>query len=179
MTRLLPRVTREAIVAAALVREQRRRCGGRRYGDAARIRDEASTHITGWWAGRGQGDWHGHLLHVAPSHSSYVARAYHPNQLADFKVRARPRASARCPLAARRVLANSFPAHMASPGRLLCHSVSLRLASSLVTSTCGGKVCSAQAAFMYLTATSAYCSSSPTASLTAVEEGTWPFGVCP
>ena len=50
------------------------------------MRDEASTHIKGWWSGRGEGDPFGHLLHVSHSHSSYVGRAYHPNQLLDLKV---------------------------------------------------------------------------------------------
>lgn len=56
-----------------------------RYEDAARIRDEAKTGLIGWWAGRGENDPYGHLLHVSPGFGCYIGRAYLPKSLFEIK----------------------------------------------------------------------------------------------
>lgn len=63
-------------------------CFSRRYADAARIRDEAHTGLIGWWAGRGENDPYGHLLHVSPGFGCYTGRAYLPKSLFEIKASA-------------------------------------------------------------------------------------------
>ncbi len=63
-------------------------CLFRRYADAARIRDEAHTGLIGWWAGRGENDPYGHLLHVSPGFGCYTGRAYLPKSLFEIKASA-------------------------------------------------------------------------------------------
>lgn len=58
----------------------------RRYEDAARLRDESYTGLVGWWAGRGEDDPYGHLLHISAGYSSYTGRAYLPRQLFEIRV---------------------------------------------------------------------------------------------
>lgn len=62
-----------------------------RYGDAAKVRDEAGTGLMGWWVGRGEGDSVGHLLRVTAGYSRMVGQAYMSKEVAEVKVRtARP-----------------------------------------------------------------------------------------
>jgi hypothetical protein len=58
-----------------------------RYADAARIRDDSYSGIVGWWAGRGEQDPYGHLLHVSAGYGCYTGRAYLPRQLTEIRVR--------------------------------------------------------------------------------------------
>jgi hypothetical protein len=58
----------------------------RRYADAARIRDESHSGLVGWWAGRGEEDAYGHMLHISAGFGCYTGRAYLPRQLTEIRV---------------------------------------------------------------------------------------------
>ncbi|KAJ9505609.1 hypothetical protein QJQ45_011236 [Haematococcus lacustris] len=54
------------------------------YEAAARCCSEGLTALQGWWAGTGEGDAVGHLLHVAPEYGRYTGRAYTARDLAEL-----------------------------------------------------------------------------------------------
>ena len=55
-----------------------------RYGDAAQLRDVGGVGMLGWWAGRGEGDPHGHVVNVSADFGRYVAHAYTGTNLAEL-----------------------------------------------------------------------------------------------
>lgn len=55
------------------------------YGAAAAVRDAAGLGLLGWWAGQGEDDPRGHLLHVTRCFGRLAARVYTPSQLAEMK----------------------------------------------------------------------------------------------
>ncbi|GFH09390.1 DUF3506 domain-containing protein, partial [Haematococcus lacustris] len=54
------------------------------YEAAAKCCSEGLTALQGWWAGTGEGDAVGHLLHVAPEYGRYTGRAYTARDLAEL-----------------------------------------------------------------------------------------------
>lgn len=59
-----------------------------RYSDASVLRDAGGAGLLGWWAGKSEGDPHGHLLRVTADYSRYMGHAFTPRDLAELNVRA-------------------------------------------------------------------------------------------
>ena len=56
-----------------------------RYSEAARIRDEGLTQMSGWWAGQAPDDPIGHLLHVTQEYNRWTGRVFRPRDIAAMK----------------------------------------------------------------------------------------------
>lgn len=76
-------ISRDAVSTS--LQELDQACEEERYADATKLRDMSHSNLMGWWAGKGENDPYGHILHIEPAFGCYLGRAYLPRQLFEIK----------------------------------------------------------------------------------------------